>query len=447
MLPNILYLHSHDTGRYVQPYGYPVPTPHLQAFAEQATVFRNAHCAGPTCSPSRAALLTGMCCHSAGMLGLAHRGFAMPDYSRTLPNYLQKHGYSTTLCGIQHIVHGDNTKQEAGWQRVLEADTDAAANRAEAYSRAAADFIRGKPKGPFFLDVGFFETHRVFPEAGPENDAKWKRAPAIFPDTPRTRQDWAEYCQMAQHLDTGYGRILDALDEAGLAENTLVIITTDHGVPFPDMKCNLTDHGTGVLLMMRGPAGPTSSTSFAAPGGRVLDALVSHIDLFPTLCGVLGTPVPDYVQGRSFLPVVRGEVAEVNDHIFAEVTYHAAYEPQRGVRTHRHKYIRRFEPRDGRVLTNVDGGPARDEAMAYGWHEQPPATEQFYDLLLDPAERENRIDDPACAGERDRLRKMLDDWMIETNDPLLAGPVPLPPGAVANSADGLNAGDPPEHSG
>ena len=88
--PNILYLHSHDTGRYIQPYGYAVPTPNLQNFAEQGVIFRQAFCGGPTCSASRAVLVTGQCAHSSGMIGLAHRGFILKDYSQRHDRSLNK---------------------------------------------------------------------------------------------------------------------------------------------------------------------------------------------------------------------------------------------------------------------------------------------------------------------------------------------------------------------
>jgi arylsulfatase A-like enzyme len=99
---NILYIHTHDTGRCIQPYGYAVPTPNLQAFARQGTVFRQAFSCAPTCSPSRSALLTGKTSHSCGMLGLAHLGFSLPDYRQHLVQYLNRCGYRTVLCGIQH---------------------------------------------------------------------------------------------------------------------------------------------------------------------------------------------------------------------------------------------------------------------------------------------------------------------------------------------------------
>src|SRR5579885_602092 len=103
-LPNILYIHSHDTGRYIQPYGWNVPTPSLQKLASEGILFRRAFSAAPTCSPSRASLLTGHCPHNNGMLGLAHRGFSLNDYSQHILHWLRPHGYRSTLIGVQHIA-------------------------------------------------------------------------------------------------------------------------------------------------------------------------------------------------------------------------------------------------------------------------------------------------------------------------------------------------------
>ncbi|MBT7166430.1 MAG: sulfatase-like hydrolase/transferase, partial [Victivallales bacterium] len=97
-MPNILYIHSHDTGRYIQPYGHAVATPNLQRLAEQGVLFRQAFTINPTCSPSRACLLSGECAHSNGMLGLAHRGFSM-NYEHHIVNTLKAQGYTTALAG------------------------------------------------------------------------------------------------------------------------------------------------------------------------------------------------------------------------------------------------------------------------------------------------------------------------------------------------------------
>src|SRR5690554_1143196 len=114
---NILYIHTHDTGRYIKPYGYSIPTPNLMRFAEQGTLFRQAYCTSSTCTPSRSALLTGRYPHSNGMIGLAHRGFSIHDYDQHLARFLGRHGYETVLCGEQHEAA---QTEILGYQRVLD---------------------------------------------------------------------------------------------------------------------------------------------------------------------------------------------------------------------------------------------------------------------------------------------------------------------------------------
>jgi N-sulfoglucosamine sulfohydrolase len=137
--PNILYLHCHDAGRHVQPYGYAIKTPNLQRLAEQGVLFRKAFCANPTCSPSRAALLTGTYPHVNGMLGLAHRGFRLHDYSWHLAHTLKDAGYDTILAGEQHILRGSDSHEVMGYTRRLISEgksgrTDAAIDYLKSYS-------------------------------------------------------------------------------------------------------------------------------------------------------------------------------------------------------------------------------------------------------------------------------------------------------------------------
>ncbi len=425
--PNVLYIHSHDTGRYVQPYGHNIPTPHLQRLAEQGVLFRQCFCAGPTCSPSRAALVTGQSPHSSGMIGLAHRGFSLRNHDQHIVHTLGKAGYESSLIGVQHVAQNPDA---IGYDRVVHLPS----HRAEHVAPAAVRFLNGQPHEPFFLSVGFSETHRVFHDPGPE-DPRYTLPPAPLPDVPRTRQDMARYKASARVLDDGIGAVLAALDSSGLAGNTLVICTTDHGIAFPGMKCNLTDHGLGVMLIIRGPGG------FA--GGLVSDAMVSHIDLFPTVCELIGLPAPGWLQGVSLLPLVHGTADQVRDEIFAEVTYHAAYEPKRAVRTHRHKYTRRFQERSSPVLPNCDDSPSKDVWMEQGWQRQAPEVEQLFDLVFDPNEAHNLAPDSAMADVLADMRERLTRWMRETDDPLLRGPVPAPPGARANDPDGISPREPP----
>lgn len=427
--PNVLYLHSHDTGRYIQPYGHAVPTPNLQKFAEDSVLFRHAFDAAPTCSPSRAALLTGQNAHSSGMLGLAHRGFSLSNPKQHLANVLRTEGYATVLSGVQHEATAQRIS-DLGYERVLETKN----NRGPAVSGAAVDFLNSKPKQPFFLSCGFFETHREFPAPGPKEDPRYIMPPATLPDTSRTRSDMAAFKASARVLDESMGAVIEAVSRNGLAANTLVIVTTDHGIAFPRMKCNLNQHGMGVMLMLRGPGG--------FGGGKVSDALVSHIDLFPTICDVAGIRPPSWLEGRSIAPLARGDKSEIRDDLFGEVSYHAAYEPARCVRTHRWNYVRRWGGRATPVLPNCDDGLSKSVWLDNNWKDQHVDEESLYDLVFDPCESRNLAALPEYAQIKQRLAARLQSWMAATKDPLLSGRVPAPKGAQVNDPSGISPKEP-----
>jgi arylsulfatase A-like enzyme len=398
--PNVVYLHSHDTGRHVQPYGYAVPTPNIQRLADAGVVFRQAFSAAPVCSPSRAALLTG---EYHGLLGLAHRGWRMEHPRHHLVHTLREAGYTSALAGEQHVAVDPH---DVGYDVVVAVPSTSAAEVAPA---AAALRL---PE-PFFLDVGFSETHRPWGDA----DGRFARPPAHLPDAPETRGDMAGFIAAAEALDTGVGVVLDALPE-----NTLVILTTDHGLPFPGAKATLTDRGIGVLLIVSGPG-------FGR--GEVSDALVSQVDIFPTICDLIGVDRPPWLRGKSLR-------SETNDAVFAEMTFHAAYEPQRAVRTTRYKYIRRFEA--GPVLANIDDSPSKDLLLAYGAAERATVPEELYDVVFDPGETDNIVAErPQVAAE---LRERLRQWMEETGDPLTNGSVAPAPGSVFNTRDQRSPSDP-----
>lgn len=464
--PNIIYIHSHDSGRYFSPYGHAVPTPNIQKLAREGVLFRNAFCAAPTCSPSRACLLTGEVAHQNGMLGLVNRGFAMtPEgYQHHIIRTLRHEaGYYSALVGLQHIARDphiigydylDPTVWGSCWAKEV--------------APAAVRFIKDKArsKEPFWLTVGFMETHRPYPPATVQDDWRYVAPPGPSADAPATRRDMADFHASVRHVDWGVGQVLAALEEAGLADNTLVISTTDHGIAWPDMKCCLYDGGVGVHLVMRGPG--------LFGGGRVCDAMVSQLDLYPTLCEVLNIPAPAWLHGKSFLPVLRGQANEINDTLFAEVNFHACYEPKRAAWTHRYKFIRRFDGRTTPVLPNCDEGGnlafwhryshllkrpkgyevflrtlyknkdcgAKDYWLQHGWAQQYVPPEALYDRLLDPNERCNLIADDAHQKVVVEMRHRLDSWMHNTKDPLLDGPVKPPRGAILNYPDQISPLDP-----
>lgn len=424
--PNIIYIHSHDTGRYVQPYGYAVPTPNIQLLADQGILFRRAFCAAPTCSGSRAALLTGQHCHNNGMMGLAHRGWELNDYSQHLIHPLKKAGYHTILVGEQHISMDPGV---IGYDEVHKLDD----NYAQRVAPSALGSLASAPE-PFFMSVGFFETHRDFAAPTSVRDSLYSLPPPNLPDTPVTRHDMAAFKASVRSLDQGIGALLNGLHATGLADSTLVICTTDHGLAFPKAKATLLDTGIGVMLLMRGPRGFT--------GGKVIDSMVSQLDLYPTICDIAGVEHPDFLQGTSMMPLVTGEAASINDQLFSEVTFHAAYEPQRAVRTDRWKYIRRFDGRDRPVLANCDDSATKDLLIEAGWGDRPVAEEQLYDLLLDPSEESNLVGAGRCSAILEDMRGRLDRWMRETGDPLLDGPIEPPPGAMINDPDQISPDEP-----
>ena len=423
--PNVIFLHSHNTGRYVEPYGHRVPTPALMQLARDGMMFRQAYAAAPTCSPSRASFLTGQYPHCAGMMGLAHRGHALHDYRQHLANTLKGAGYRTALCGVEHTAKHSSS---VGYDTFLETH----GNNAAQVAPRVCEFLRQPQDRPFFLSVGLNETHIPFPSPDPQHhpaeDARYCAVPAGLPDHGAVRRNFAGFVASARVMDQAYGDILQALADSGQADNTLVCCFSDHGLQFPRHMCNLTDHGLGVYLVLRGPGGFS--------GGKSSDSMVSLMDLYPTVCELAGLPLPLHVQGRSLLPLTTEPNRPHHEVLFGEVTYHASYEPMRSVRTARYKYIRRFGDRHHLILPNVDDGMAREYLLVNGWQQQERAVEQLYDLVFDPVEQNNLASDPAHAATLAELRARLHAFMHDTGDPLLQGPVPLPPGVVTSDPDG-----------
>lgn len=284
------------------------------------------------------------------------------------------------------------------------------------------------------MSVGFFETHRSFFEPSSVRDRVYSLPPPFLPDTPEIREDIAAYKASARSLDHGVGSVLNALQETRLDERTLVIFTTDHGLAFPTAKASLLDRGIGVSLILRGPG---------FTGGRALDELVSHLDIFPTVCEVAGVETPPWARGHSLLALAAGEEEPgLRSAIFSELTYHAAYEPQRAIRTERYKYIRRFDDYPYPVLPNCDESPSKNAYLDRGWARRPVARESLHDLFFNPGEGRNCIENDAYAGVLADLRERLNDWMVSTDDPLLHGPIAPPVGARINSQSQRSAEEP-----
>lgn len=432
---NILYIHTHDSGRYLQPYGYSIPMPNLMKFAREATVFRNAFCAGPTCSPSRAALLTGQTPHSCGMLGLAHRGFYMSDYKKHLASFLKRHGYETVLCGIQHEAP---QAEMLGYSRILGSQTYNMGNIAfdgvkwdVDNAHRVADYLQKKHDKPFFLSFGMFNTHRRYPQHKAVQNPNYIMPPRTLYDTAENREDMANYLYSASIVDECIGIVQNALQQTPLLSDTLVLFTTDHGLALPNMKCNLYDDGIGVALILDFPHNKMR--------GKVSDALVSHLDVFPTICELCEITPPKELQGTSLLPILLGRTNRIRDHIFAEVNFHACYEPMRCVRTEQYKYICRFDQDLSLIPANIDDSPAKTLLVNHGLTKMAHPKECLFDLYYDPVERVNLVYDDRYVEIKRNLSDKLMRWMRETNDPLLQGAIHPPKGALLNRRSSLSA--------
>jgi N-sulfoglucosamine sulfohydrolase len=425
--PNILYLHSHDTGRYIEPYGYPVPTPNLQKLAEEGVLFKRYFTTHPTSSASRASLLTGMYPHKNGMIGLAHRGFALKDPHTHINFTLKKHGYYSVLSGVQHevAVKSNDFYKEIGYDEFL-------GDPKEAHLKAA-EWLERSQSGPFFLSVGFTETHREYPKHKDDINPDHMIPPHPLPDVPEVREDMANFMESARILDQKMGTVLAALRRNGLEDNTLVICTTDHGIAFPTMKCNLYDEGIGIFMIMRLPGG--------LPGGKTIDSMVSVIDIFPTLCDLLEIEKPSWLDGTSVMPLIREEKQLIREDIFCQVNYHAAYEPVRAIRTKRYKYICRFGDRKNPVLPNCDDGPSKKYWLDNGWKDIQLPHEELYDLVFDPNERNNLVGEKLKQEVLKKMRTRLNQIMNETGDPLINGYITAPFDAILNDPNDLSPKD------
>ena len=361
----------------MQPYGNAIPTPNIQWLADQGVMFRNAFCAAPSCSGSRAALLTGSYCHNNGMMGLAHRGFSLHDYDQHIVHTLSEAGYHCELIGEQHVSVDPSI---LGYDVVH----DVADTNVSSVAPAAIETLSGGIPEPFFLSVGFFETHRSFFAPSSVRDRVYSLPPPFLPDTPEIRQDVAAYKASARSLDQGIGSVLNALHETGLDRNTLVICTTDHGLAFPTAKASLLDRGIGVMLIMRGPG---------MPPGVAHDELVSQIDMFPTVCEVAGIDPPPWLAGRSLVATRRRR--RTARHALARSSPSSPITPPTNPSG---RSAPSASSTSGAlttipfpVLPNCDDSPSKEAYLARGWAQRAVARESLHDLFFNPGEGRNLI--------------------------------------------------------
>ncbi len=443
--PNILFILTEDQGPHISFLGTPgVETPQMDSIARGGVYFREAFVAYPVCSSSKAAIYTGVHNHLNGIQGNTYNYFkpdsrvTQAERNRPLARRLHIRDAYPTLI---EILHG------AGYYTAATHKLHVLPNkkfpydefRREMNARQVAGFIdRAKQQGkPWFLLYNIPAPHRPFRnsdkvEIGVDPDEV--KPPAFLPDTPVIRQDWAEYLDYCEVADVSVGEALEGLQLSGETENTIVIFMGDHGPCFQRGKMALNDLGLRVPLAIMGPG---------LKGGRVSDALVSELDLLPTLLDFLEIEPPKVQHGVSLRGLLEDEPgAMAHDLIFAEIAHQVQQiddgMQERSVYDGRYHLIYRegtgkprtvnADLRDWKTWRNrsyAETVKQKDEfPLCFELLSQidpqrlggrPPRFE-LYDTKRDPDEIKNLADDRRYREHLDRLRKALKTWIEETDD-------------------------------
>jgi arylsulfatase A-like enzyme len=425
--PDLVVFLTDDQGQLDStPYGATsLRTPNMQRLANAGMTFTRAYVASPSCAPSRAALLTGLMPARNG----AEANHSKPRAEiKKWPAYLQELGYEVVAFGkVSHYKHTadygfDHFANDSFHEHV-------------AITNAIA-WLKNRPRAgakPLCLFIGSNWPHVPWPEQDLGYDPAQLPLPAGSIDTPATREWRARYAAAVTKGDDDLGRVLDAV-QASLPKETLFLFSSDHGAQWPFGKWNLYESGVAVPLIVAWPG-------VVKPGSRT-EAMVNWTDFLPTLIEAAGGKPPTDIDGRSFLPVLRGDTAKHRERIF---TTHAndnrmnVY-PSRAVRDERWKYIRNLHP-EYAFTTHIDlvAGALGQRAFFATWetaaktdpqaaailkryHARP--AEELYDLSADPHEQRNLAADPRFAEQLSALRANLDAWMKSQGDrqPVLAEP-------------------------
>lgn len=402
-----------------------VQTPNFDRLAREGVLFTHAFSAAPSCTPSRAAILTGQAPHRLAEGGNLH-GF-LPERFPVYPDLLEQSGY---VVGLKGKGWGPGNFKAGGRNR----------NPAGPSFASFDEFLKTVPgEKPFCFWFGSQDPHRPYEKgAGLKAgmDPAKVRVPAYLPDTPEIRSDILDYYTEVQRFDQDVGSVLQALTASGRATNTLVVITADNGWPFPRSKANLYDSGTRQPLAVRWLA------KFA--GGRTQDAFVTLADLAPTFLEAAGLKPPAEMTGQSLLPLLAGLNQEGRKAVFVERERHANVRagdlsyPARAIRTREFLYIRNFRPARWPAgdpekwvavgpFGDCDGSPSKEfildrreepefaKFFQLGFAKRP--AEELYVLANDPHQIVNVAEQKSYAGVKKKLRSELDRWMKETADP------------------------------
>jgi N-sulfoglucosamine sulfohydrolase len=437
--PNIFLAIADDWGYpHAGAYGDPVvKTPTFDQLARDGVLFTHAFVSSPSCTPSRSALMTGQ--YHWRLKEAANLWSTLRTEFQTYPELLRDAGYVTgktrKAWGPGQLGPGGRKEDPAGPN-----------------FRDFAAFLQARPKGkPFCFWFGSPDPHRPYEwQSGPKSGMALDRVklPGCFPDHEITRTDVADYYFEVQRFDRELGEALALLKEAGELDNTIVVVTGDHGMPFPRGKSNLYDLGCRVPLAIHWPA--------KVKGGAASKAFVSLTDLAPTFVAAAGLKPPEAMTGRSLLPILTAEGARPADptrrhviygkerHVPSQEKGNLSGYPGRAIRTNDFLYIRNFKPdlwpngvpdadqaHIGNSFADTDNGPTKTFLMQ---HRDDPKVkkyfdlafakrpaEELYDLKADPDQLANVADKPEYADARKRLSEQLTAELKATGDPRVVG--------------------------
>ena len=433
--PNILFAIADDWGwPHAGSYGDPVvKTPTFDRLAKEGALFRHAYVSSPSCTPSRGAILTGQ--WHWRLEGAGNLWSVFPDKYDTYPELLARAGYVT---GVSSKGWGPGRTQRKGRQP--------AGSR---YKNFRA-FMKNRESGkPFCYWLGSSDPHRGYAKgSGVKSgmDLSKIKLFAHFPDSNEVRSDVADYYFEVQRFDSLVGDAIKVLEESGELDNTIVVMTGDHGMPFPRCKSNNYDSGARVPLAIRWPS--------KVKAGTVVNDFVSLVDVAPTFYQAANLNVPSNVSGRSLLSLLVGKDKSDRSYVLHGKERHVPGQegkdmggyPTRAIRTHDFLYLHNFRPDrwpagtpnyqkaaiKGAWLSDCDNGPTKTymvenrdkDAHHRGLYElafgKRPATE-LYDLKKDPDQLVNIAADSAYAETVKKLKAHLFAELEKTNDPRVTG--------------------------
>ena len=436
--PNVVFAIADDWGwPHASAYGDEgVKTPTFDRLARDGVLVENAYISSPSCTPSRGAIITGQQFWRLGPAG--NLWSVWPSTEPEYPKLLAAEGY---FVGSYRKGWGPGTYPYT-----------AVSPAGEIYD-SVEGFFEARPKNmPFCFWFGASDPHRPYAAGtGVESGVKLEDVHLFehFPDAEVVRSDVADYYFEVQRFDRDVGELVDLLEEMGELENTLIVMTGDHGMPFPRAKGNLYDSGARVPMAIMWPG--------AIPGGRTVTDFVSTTDIAPTFLDAAGLEAPKEMTGRSLLSILKsdqsGRVSAERDHIIVgrerHVVAQAAPElggyPARAIRTDEFLYIRNYEPdrwpagtpdyEHAQVpnawLADCDNSPTkwflwqnRNDPELKRYYDlsfaKRPA-EELYDLKKDPGQVVNVADDPQYLTTRKQLAVRLAQALIRMEDPRLDG--------------------------